>query len=154
MRDSIEAQRSNHPAPPSPDGGPDAAAMPGAEPEARNDGSRRTASTAGWGLAGFLIGAMFWHFIGFWSFVSDIVYKGPAEDGRAIAQTGQDCTELALDRATGKIYALPCPNHASQLAEVARGTREDSERLSRLKKLASPRWTVEVSQETHQPERQ
>ncbi|MFM9940843.1 MAG: hypothetical protein ACKVP7_15270 [Hyphomicrobiaceae bacterium] len=105
-----------------------------------------------WGIAGFLIGAIFWHFIGFWGFVSDIVLKGRPQDSRIVAQTGSDCTELALDRATGVIHATACPIHAPQLAEVARSDREDSERINRLKKLASPRWTIEVSQDAEPSE--
>lgn len=31
------------------------------------------------GLAGFVIGAVFWHFVGFWSFVSNVILKGPEE---------------------------------------------------------------------------
>lgn len=35
------------------------------------------------GIAGFILGAVFWHFVGFWSFVSQLVLKGPAETEHA-----------------------------------------------------------------------
>ena len=31
----------------------------------------------GWGIAGFLIGAICWHFVGFWDFVGTAVFRGP-----------------------------------------------------------------------------
>jgi hypothetical protein len=30
----------------------------------------------GWSVIGFLVGAVFWHFVGFWGFVSDVVLAG------------------------------------------------------------------------------
>lgn len=41
---------------------------------------RRISSAVLSGLAGFVLGAIFWHLVGFWSFVSHVVLKGP--DGR------------------------------------------------------------------------
>ena len=34
-------------------------------------------SHVGWGLGGFLLGAICWHLIGFWDFVGDVVLSGP-----------------------------------------------------------------------------
>ena len=106
------------------------------------------AAVMGWAFVGFVIGAVFWHFIGFWSFVSDTVLRGPASATRVIAQTGQDCSEFALDRATGQIKLLPCPLHAPQMADISVSVRSDSERHSRLKKLDTSRWTIQISQDT------
>ena len=62
-----------------------------------------------WGLSGFVFGAVFWHFIGFWGFVSDVVFSSRAHvDERLIAQTGPYCVEVALDRTTGAIWGKPC----------------------------------------------
>ncbi|MGE0022330.1 MAG: hypothetical protein AB7S70_01715, partial [Hyphomicrobium sp.] len=30
----------------------------------------------GWSVIGFVVGAVFWHFIGFWGFVSEVVLAG------------------------------------------------------------------------------
>lgn len=41
------------------------------------------------GLGGFVLGAVFWHLVGFWSFVSHVVLKGPtAEPQHANIETG------------------------------------------------------------------
>ena len=50
---------------------------------------RRRISAAVWsGIAGFVLGAVFWHLVGFWSFVSHVVFKGPAADGAGTIETG------------------------------------------------------------------
>lgn len=47
----------------------------------RSGGGIRTGLLSG--IAGFVVGAVFWHFVGFWSFLSHVVLKGPAEaEGR------------------------------------------------------------------------
>jgi hypothetical protein len=100
----------------------------------------------GWSVAGFVVGAVFWHFIGFWSFVADVVLAGgpaagndqarralqPPEwvrlaDAEAVSGTtaGAACTSLVLDRRTGTTSALACgANGASLPMDVADG-RED-----------------------------
>lgn len=40
-----------------------------------------------WGAAGFLLGAIAWHFVGFWTFVSTIVFRGPAPSAAVSAET-------------------------------------------------------------------
>ncbi len=72
-------------------------------------------------VTGFVAGAVFWHAVGFWSFVSTVVLRGPVEAGagsgaittgsispapithRRQAAAGVDlrCTALELDRRTG-----------------------------------------------------
>lgn len=87
-----------------------------------------------WGGSGFLIGAVFWHFIGFWDFMSAVVLGdqeakrraqegggswavrifvphspargASAKKGPAVAAT---CTSVALDRPSGHTVAKPCP---------------------------------------------
>ena len=114
--------------------------------ESGHDAPSRLA-TLSWGLAGFIIGAVFWHFIGFWGFVNDIVLKGRPDDGRIVAQAGQDCTEAWRDRATGEVKLIACPLHAPQMAEMASRGREDSDLIARRKKLDTPRWSILVSQD-------
>lgn len=104
-------------------------------------------ATVGWGFLGFIVGAAFWHFIGFWGFVSDVVLKGHPNDERVIAQTGHDCVELAIDRKTGAVTSVACPLFAPELAEGRRAFREDSARLAQNKIEDTPRWSILISQE-------
>lgn len=83
-----------------------------------------------WGLAGFLVGAVFWHLIGFWVFVSEVVLKGPelgqpaavARDetalrlrdlaarsaGYRVRSGSAACVALALDRRSGQTRPTAC----------------------------------------------
>ena len=111
---------------------------------------RRT-TTIAWGALGFVVGAVFWHFIGFWSFVSDVVLKGHPEDARVVAQAGQDCLELALDRATGRVASIPCPLFAAELAESRVTQRADSLRLAEKRQDRRTRWSILINQEEDAP---
>ena len=84
-----------------------------------------TGSALAWAGLGFLVGAVFWHFIGFWGFVSSIVLSGQPTPARLVEQTGPACVELVLDRATDRTAAMPCPDDAPLLAEGARAERQD-----------------------------
>lgn len=110
-----------------------------------------TLAIAGWGFVGFVIGAVFWHFIGFWGFVSNTVLNGAPPEHRHVAQTGFNCSEFAIDRTTGQTKPVPCPFHAPELADIARSVRSDSERFNRLKKMEFPRWSIQISQEEATP---
>ncbi len=79
----------------------------------------------GWGLVGFLVGAVFWHFVGFWGFVRDVVYNGRSTEEYFVEQTGRDCVSLQLDRATGAVTSVRCPAHAPLLNEGILATRQD-----------------------------
>lgn len=79
-----------------------------------------------WGVMGFLIGAVFWHFIGFWGFISEIVFVGGAvREERLVEQTGQQCVQLVLDRSAGTISSEACPFDAPLLNEGALAVRTD-----------------------------
>lgn len=103
-------------------------------------------SGLGWSVIGFLGGAVFWHFVGFWGFVSNVVLAGgPA--GQAVpgashhvlkaeqrsgwvrmadaSVTPASCTSLFLDRRTGVTSARACEaDHAPLPADSFQG-RED-----------------------------
>ena len=83
-------------------------------------------SAGHWAVAGFVCGALFWHFIGFWGFVSEVVFSSrtPTED-RQIAQAGVYCIELVLDRATGRVHDQPCALEAAQLDESSMSAKVD-----------------------------
>jgi hypothetical protein len=100
----------------------------------------------GWSVAGFVVGAVFWHFIGFWSFVADVVLAGGPAGVIGTAARGQPqqqlvrmadaetvnstdaaaaCTSLMLDRRTGVTSAGGCTaSHASLPMDEMNG-RED-----------------------------
>jgi len=95
------------------------------------------ATPIAWGLGGFLIGAMFWHVIGFWGVLSTVVLKGPETAVSVVVRqqpvdpplpvvraTLPNCTALALDRSRGQTYSVPCHDHLPQLEE-ARFGRQD-----------------------------
>ncbi len=104
-------------------------------------------AVAAWGALGFVVGAVFWHFIGFWGFVSDVVLRGHPDDTRVIAQTGRDCTELMLDRETGLVKSIACPLHTQVLPEGTRLVRADSEHLRKAQKPEGRRWSILVNQD-------
>lgn len=71
-----------------------------------------------WGVTGFVIGAIFWHFIGFWSFVSDVVLNSRVQvEERYVEQTGPRCIELVFDRKAGVTRGEPCAVNAPLLDE-------------------------------------
>lgn len=101
----------------------------------------------GWSVIGFLFGAVFWHFVGFWSFVSEVVLAGhalPSEQSRsagarhATFQTAESpydaalavawCTSLVLDRRTGATAARDCAGEAALAS--ARGVKQREDRAA------------------------
>ncbi|WP_072394860.1 hypothetical protein [Hyphomicrobium sp. CS1GBMeth3] len=100
-------------------------------------------SGLGWSVIGFVGGAVFWHFVGFWGFVSDVVlsggapsaaeraawHSGPPAQDTAVAQVtstaSHGCTLLSLDRLTGRTSARPCDVGHQALAQDAFQGRED-----------------------------
>ena len=100
----------------------------------------------GWSVAGFVVGAVFWHFIGFWSFVADVVLAGGAAGGLETAARGRPqhqlvrmadaetvastdeaatCTSLVLDRLTGITSAGECDASHTSLPTDGLSGRED-----------------------------
>ncbi len=100
-----------------------------------------------WGGLGFVAGAVFWHLVGFWSFLSEVVLDrttGPqaAEassppiglPAKVVLVDTARCTALALDRRAKLTLAVPCPEDGLALRlEPDNDARED------LAVLAQPR---------------
>lgn len=104
----------------------------------------------GWSVIGFLLGAVFWHFVGFWSFVSDVVLAGhpsvsidrsraevvriDASQNTAQVTDGPlvmaSCTALQLDRKTGTISSAVCGADFSGLHGASVRQREDRDKMS------------------------
>ncbi len=100
---------------------------------------RRTFRTALlWSASGFLAGALFWHAVGFWRFLSDVVFDPPPrpETMAAVARPSQvslpsiylvdpaNCTALILDRKTNSTVMQPCPEKGLALRLEANSERE------------------------------
>ncbi len=97
----------------------------------------------GWSIIGFVLGAVFWHFVGFWGFVSEVVLAGGPPPSGAVAAiyapmlearsrwvqvadaSPSPCTLLVLDRRTGLTSARPCEDGQAPLPADAFEGRED-----------------------------
>lgn len=116
---------------------------PGASPAARP--RRHIRGAALWTTVGFVAGAVFWHAVGFWTFMSQLVFDGenvPAQsvaapaplDGSEI-ETGSlptilridpaRCISLELDRLSNRTAARPCPPNGLALRLESGGERGD-----------------------------
>ncbi len=86
---------------------------------------------------------VFWHLVGFWSFVGDIAFNPDSDNAAALSpaqpvspiETGSlptvyrvdpaSCTGLELDRTTNRTVARPCPVDGLALRLDAGNDRED-----------------------------
>ncbi len=87
------------------------------------------AAPLAWGFAGFLIGAIFWHVIGFWGFLSEAVLEAPEPQVSVVAREVKpavppNCTTLALNRATGETTSVPCADQTPLLEEARMGRHD------------------------------
>lgn len=107
---------------PSIDAGIDALRLPSNTPSdgARAaDRTRRRRTRLTWGGCGFVLGMLVWHFVGFWSFVTTIVHRGPAASGAA--ESGEPAQRVARD---AKRSARLSETAHGQSVAVARGALE------------------------------
>ena len=103
---------------------------------------RGAGSAIGYGLLGFILGAVFWHFVGFWDFVGQLMFRGGTEivqgpppiklkdrvsgvSAIAVVATAEACTTLQLDRTTGETAAVPCEGEPLPLRSIKAARRED-----------------------------
>lgn len=95
-------------------------------PQPRPPRPATLASRIGWGLAGFLVGAIFWHFVGFWTFLSEVAFnRQVSSETRNVAQSGPDCVALVRDLDAGTVEAEPCPDDALPLNETSQSAKGD-----------------------------
>ena len=95
-----------------------------------------------WATIGFVSGAVFWHAVGFWTFMSELVLNGREASASqdlplagADIETGslpriyhvnpQNCVSLVLDRGTNYTAARPCPREGMALRLDTESERED-----------------------------
>lgn len=105
---------------------------------------RRAGSAVAFSLLGFILGAIFWHFVGFWDFVGQVMF-GARTSGTQISQPPpiklrdrvsgssaltvtiepEACTTLQLDRATGSTLSVACEPQSLPLRSLRIAKRED-----------------------------
>jgi hypothetical protein len=97
-----------------------------------------------WGGMGFVAGAVFWHLVGFWSFMAEVVLDRTAAAQAAVGAPPRSnavptvilvqadrCTTLALKRRSNLTVAVPCANDGLALRLVPdAGARDDLAVLS------------------------
>jgi len=87
----------------------------------------------GWGIAGFILGAVCWHLVGFWGFVGDVVFSKPQNTtvvertteqtakprvlsyvkkraSNTGAQSSRNCSAFYRDTETGMARPVKCQN--------------------------------------------
>ncbi len=100
-----------------------------------------------WAGLGFVVGAVFWHFVGFWSFLSGVVLDRIPSANAAVISAAPDrplagqppiivvdtnrCTMLSLDRRTNLTVGQPCPAISLALRFKPYSEREDLTILAR-----------------------
>lgn len=117
------------------------------------------------GVAGFVAGAVAWHFVGFWSFVSSVVLRGPetaappaaaspahrelprasfrAIGTRHLPVDPAHCSSIGLDRGTGMVTAGACTEPGATFAFKASGRKDRAATAAR--EAVRQSWIVEVN---------
>jgi hypothetical protein len=152
-------------------------AAPAAEPVRRRlerAEQPRSALSSGlkFGALGFVLGAVFWHAVGFWNFVGRVVLnkggtsvqaearppkqmarfvEAPQVAGEAIELTQIDprsCTALVLNRQTGTMAVAACPDAAMPLRTSRAGVREDASLMPVRRNVSGGlTWSTTVEQQ-------
>lgn len=110
---------------------------------ARNGRRQRPVRGAAlWATIGFVGGAVFWHAVGFWTFMSDLVFDSAEAVAASDVTSGvndivtgslptilhvdpANCISLKLDRLAGQTAAHPCPPEGLALRHDESGERGD-----------------------------
>ena len=141
-------------------------------PSPPQSAKRRAGSAASYGVLGFILGAIFWHFVGFWDFVGQIMFRGRPSDTQisqapppvklrervsgamplAVVIEPAACTTLLLDRETGITQATACEVEALPLRSLKTARREDVWVTAgqRIQEATSKGWST-VTVETPEP---
>lgn len=144
------------------------AAAPTASPPAPAiRGERR--SGAWLGCVGFVLGALFWHVVGFWDFMERVMWhrapSGSAEVGstsvKPAGRVGGDqialasidpgaCVNLVLDRITHQTTAEPCPPGGLPIRRTRLTSRADLSLMPTRRLPAEQTWSTTVEPEDEQ----
>lgn len=108
---------------------------------------RHVRGAALWATVGFVLGAVFWHAIGFWTFMSQLTFDRSetvaaqsAPAGDEIIETGSlptivridpaSCTSLELDRTSNRTAERPCPHDGLALRHETGAERGNLARMA------------------------
>ncbi len=128
---------------------------------------RSAGRSVAYGVLGFVLGAVFWHLVGFWDFIGHIMFKGTVAteqglagtlqpiklrervsgvDTMAIMLSAQTCTSLQLDRTSGETRSEPCGNETASVRSLKPARREDLWVVGGLRRQDAPLkgWSVIV----------
>lgn len=64
-----------------------------------------------WGGVGFLLGVIVWHFVGFWTFLSAIVFRGP--------EPVSGVSDLSTSSTAAAMPTVPAPNPRNRTASIS-----------------------------------
>jgi len=103
-----------------------------------------------WAAAGFTAGAIFWHFVGFWTFMSQIMFTAPQSQRQAQAPGGAALTHAEVQAPSSKAGApietgsirrlekLTTPKTEPNFTVVSLHRRTQQTRQAECPKLARP----------------
>jgi hypothetical protein len=134
--------------------------------------SARRRSGVAFGGFGFLLGIVFWHFVGFWDFVGGVLLNRAGSmaqvDDRVPKQATrfvdvpqvagekielvqinpEPCTALVLNRATGTMTVAPCPEAAMPVRSSRTSGREDASLMPVRRNVSTGlTWSTTVEQQ-------
>ncbi len=137
--------------------------------------ARRAGSAIGFSLLGFILGAVFWHFVGFWDFVGQVMF-GARNSGTQISQpppiklrervTGvssltvtiepEACTTLQLDRENGTTQSVACEPQSLPLRSLRIAKREDLwvTGAQRIQEATTRGWSLVTVEAPGKPQEQ
>ena len=116
-------------------------------------------------LIGFIIGVVFWHFVGFWNFVSEAVFHGPRDKlvvekndrqpqqktsaietgsiektqparSKSVSEYSADCSTMTYDASSRRMRVTPCPQDAKAKSNSDRSFKFGEKRLNQNPNLS------------------
>ncbi len=112
---------------------------------------------ARWAAAGFTAGAIFWHFVGFWTFMSQIMFTSPQAARQATGQTTAKAATLSAQTSpieTGslqRLEKLTVSKYEASCTAVARDPQTGQTEQSGCRRLAKPLTVKTVSARQGRP---
>ena len=101
-----------------------------------------------WATAGFGAGAIFWHFVGFWSFMSQIMFSSPQSPRQAVAPQAGLVSGAASGIETGSINPIErriAPKTEPGCISIVRNPDTNSVTQIQCRKLSKPLITHQMS---------
>jgi hypothetical protein len=130
---------------------------------------KKAPAQSGWIALGFIAGMLFWHVVGFWTFMSRVVFDGPETATRTIQQpqpayaqieTGAlqrigkltsrgeieaACTVVFRDQVAGTVRQSPCPRLLKPLRQQTPQPRSNLVVVQSANAAAPLDWAAELA---------